>query len=102
MKGPYGFNVRVVGKCGRCGGRVVLPRVWMSVEPPVPTCEDCGAQVDQTAHLPTLPMKPTSAKWRARMMKETEGMTKPGDVLAHLAADAENNGPPPKHEEDGA
>ncbi len=37
----------------------------------------------------------SSEEWRARMMQETEGMTKPGEILAHLAEDARVNGPPP-------
>jgi len=37
----------------------------------------------------------TSAEWHARLMRETEGMTKPGEILAHLAADHLKNGPPP-------
>lgn len=36
----------------------------------------------------------TSAEWHVRMMRETEGLTKPGEILAHLAADHEKNGPP--------
>lgn len=51
-------NVRVVGKCGICGGRVTVPTVFWSVVPPKPTCESCGAVVDETAFLPTLPMRP--------------------------------------------
>ena len=52
------MNVKIVGKCGICGGRVTVPAVWWSVVPPVPTCESCGAVMDDTAHLPTLPMRP--------------------------------------------
>ncbi len=37
----------------------------------------------------------TADEWHARMMRETEGMTKPGDVLAHLSADGKKNGLPP-------
>lgn len=51
-------NYRVVGKCGLCGGRVTVPDFWLSVVPPVPSCERCGAAVDDTAFLPTLPMRP--------------------------------------------
>lgn len=36
----------------------------------------------------------TSDEWRARIMSETEGMTKPGEILAHLAADQKRNGIP--------
>lgn len=51
-------NKRIVGKCGHCGGIVTVPTMWHSVNPPIPECESCGAQVDQTANMPTLPMKP--------------------------------------------
>jgi hypothetical protein len=37
----------------------------------------------------------TSGEWRRRMMRETDGMGLPGDILAHLAADADANGLPP-------
>jgi hypothetical protein len=57
-----GMNVKVVGKCGICGGRVVVPAVWLGVIPPTPTCEKCGAVVDDTAFLPTLPMKPKARR----------------------------------------
>lgn len=32
-----------VGTCSNCGGRVILPEIWMGVIPPVPTCRSCGA-----------------------------------------------------------
>ena len=47
-------NRQVVGTCGNCGGAVTLPIVWMSVVPPVASCEDCGATVAQGG--PILPM----------------------------------------------
>lgn len=40
--------------------------------------------------------KETGREWRRRMMRETEGMTLPGDIIAHLAEDTRVNGPPPK------
>lgn len=41
----------------------------------------------------------TPEDWHARMMAETDGMTKPGEVLQHLSDDAVKNGPPPVGEE---
>lgn len=38
----------------------------------------------------------TADAWRERMLRETEGLKTPGEVLAHLAADYEKNGPPPR------
>lgn len=52
----YENNRQVVGTCGNCGGAVVLPKVWMSVIPPVATCESCGATAAQNG--PVLPMNP--------------------------------------------
>ena len=46
-----------VGTCGLCGGKVSVPTVWMSVIPPTPICEDCGATA-KVNHGPTLPMNP--------------------------------------------
>ncbi len=38
---------RTIGTCSNCGGRVVVPTVWMSVVPPVPHCEKCGSSAAQ-------------------------------------------------------
>ncbi len=46
----------VLGTCSVCGGRVVLPASWMSVLPPVPTCEKCGATMK--GHGPVIEMEP--------------------------------------------
>jgi hypothetical protein len=46
-----------VGTCGSCGGRVSVPTVWMSVVPPVPMCETCGATA-RPDHGPVVPMNP--------------------------------------------
>lgn len=46
-----------VGTCGLCDGPVSVPNVWMSVIPPVPTCENCGATAKPN-HGPVLPMNP--------------------------------------------
>lgn len=35
---------KTIGNCSLCGGRVSLPEHWMSVNPPVPCCESCGAR----------------------------------------------------------
>lgn len=51
-------NVKVVGKCSICGGPVVLPSVIWMVGRVLPKCEKCGAVKDETANLPTIPMKP--------------------------------------------
>jgi hypothetical protein len=52
------MSKKIIGKCGLCGGPVSVPVHWMSVKPPVPECESCGAQADTLAHVPTIPMKP--------------------------------------------
>lgn len=51
-------NNTVIGRCSYCGGLVTVPSIWMSVVPPVPTCEACGATADVNDKLPVLPMKP--------------------------------------------
>ena len=45
-----------IGTCSLCGGRVVVPEVWMSVEPTVPECESCGAT--KREHGPVIEMEP--------------------------------------------
>lgn len=52
------MNNRPIGKCSICGGVVSLPVSYMSVFPPVPTCEKCGATEDRAARLPIIPMVP--------------------------------------------
>lgn len=52
-------NSTVIGRCSCCGGLVTVPSIWMSVVPPVPTCEACGATSDVNDKLPVIPMKPT-------------------------------------------
>ncbi len=49
---------KIIGNCSHCGGPVSVPIHYMSVNPPIPECDSCGAQADNTAHLPTIPMKP--------------------------------------------
>lgn len=49
----------VLGTCSLCGGRVTLPDAWMSVNPPVPTCESCHAT--QKSHGPVIEMTPRPA-----------------------------------------
>lgn len=47
-----------IGKCGDCGGLVTVHEgPWWGINPPVPSCERCGAVPDQHAHLPVLPMR---------------------------------------------
>jgi hypothetical protein len=45
------------GTCSLCGGPVVTPDVWMSIVPPTPTCQRCGARLKQS-YGPVLPMEP--------------------------------------------
>lgn len=54
-----------------------------------------------TGKPPPVPRE-TSAEWRARTLRETEGMTTPAQVLEHLKADYEKHGPPPKPLEEPA
>lgn len=48
---------KTVGTCSSCGGRVTVPVAWMSVKPPRPSCESCGAYAKQD-HGPVVPMEP--------------------------------------------
>ncbi len=47
---------RTVGRCGNCGGVVTVPTAFMSVNPPIPTCESCGATAKTQG--PTISMNP--------------------------------------------
>lgn len=52
------MNSQTIGRCDQCGGRVTVPRAWMSVVPPIPKCESCGATYHEEDQMPTLPMRP--------------------------------------------
>lgn len=47
---------RTIGTCGRCGGPVIVPQLWMGVFPPTPQCAHCGAE-PHACHGHVLPMK---------------------------------------------
>src|SRR5690606_4841625 len=44
----------IMGTCSLCGGRVTVPTVWMGINPPDPTCEQCGAM----CYGPVIDMRP--------------------------------------------
>ena len=54
------MSIQVVGTCGNCGGRVMVPGVWMGINPPIPTCESCGATAKQQG--PVMDMNPPPTK----------------------------------------
>lgn len=56
MSNPNGDNI-IVGKCSSCGGIVSVPKAWMSVNRPIPSCEKCGKQQDVTVNLPIVQTK---------------------------------------------
>lgn len=60
---------QTVGTCGECGGRVSVPRVWMGLVPPIPTCESCGATKKQP-HGPKIEMDPAGPKTQPYTRKE--------------------------------
>lgn len=51
---------RTVGACSLCGGRVVVPAVWLGVNPPIPECESCRA-TPRRPHGPVIEMEEPSA-----------------------------------------
>ena len=58
---PYvPYDYQIVGVCSKCGGAVVVPKVWLSVLPAIPTCQKCGAMKRQETWkdgLPTIDME---------------------------------------------
>ena len=57
------INEKVVGTCSLCGGPVVVPTFYWSVNPPTPTCKSCGA-TKQKDFGPVIPMTPSKPiKW---------------------------------------
>lgn len=56
------FDKMAIGTCSLCGGRVVVDSVHMSVVPPTPTCERCGAV--KAEHGPVIDMTPAPVATR--------------------------------------
>lgn len=73
------MSVRVIGKCSLCGGRVVVPSAWWSINPPVPTCEKCGAVADTPG--PVIPMKPRPRRLGGWQMFKAKGSGTDGRVF---------------------
>lgn len=58
----YGYGDKMnktIGLCSICGGRVVVPDVWLGVDPPRPTCSSCGAK--KREDLPVIQMERSSS-----------------------------------------
>jgi hypothetical protein len=47
---------RTIGTCGKCGGAVTVPAIWMGIHPPTPQCVVCKA-VPKECHGPVIPMR---------------------------------------------
>ena len=67
-----------VGNCGLCGARVFMPEVWLGVDPPVPTCESCGATAKNT-DMPTLDME--RPLYRCTQRVNTAGLDRIREVI---------------------
>ena len=48
------WDTVIVGKCASCGGVVSRPRVWVGLNRPSTTCENCGSQIDAPANEDTM------------------------------------------------
>ena len=53
-------RTRIIGSCSKCGGYVSVPEVWMGVNPPIPTCNSCGATKKEK--LPVIEMNESPIK----------------------------------------
>jgi hypothetical protein len=57
---------QIVGRCSNCQVNVCIPTVWSGIEPPTPTCTDCGAIEDTRNTLPeikTIPINETNQRF---------------------------------------
>jgi hypothetical protein len=57
-----------IGTCSICAGTVSVPTVYMSVVPPTPTCERCGAHA-----APSGPVIPMQAQPHVTIVSTTNG-----------------------------
>lgn len=60
-----------IGTCSICGGQVCVPHIWMSVNPPVPQCAQCGAVAAN--HGPVIPMKPMTVQYNTTKVWKLTG-----------------------------
>lgn len=51
------MTYQVIGTCSLCGGPVQIPRNWMGVSEPEPSCGKCGASKAQP-NGPVIEMRP--------------------------------------------
>lgn len=50
------IKMQIIGTCSECNGSVVVPETWAGLNPPIPTCSNCGAEA-KSRYGPKVPMK---------------------------------------------
>ena len=73
------MNKIIIGQCSICGGNVSIPEIWHGVNPPVPTCENCGAV--KKRNLPIIPMSPLPYPKDFSRRKRNPHWPSPDDVM---------------------
>lgn len=54
----------IIGTCSCCGGAVSVPDVWGGINPPTPTCTQCGAMAAMNGMvIPMREPKRTKIDW---------------------------------------
>ena len=48
---------KVLGTGSLCGGRGTVPEAWLGIDPPVPTCQQCGGR-KKHPYGPVIEMEP--------------------------------------------
>ncbi len=77
------MSYTVLGTCSICGGKIIVPKVWLGLYPPTPSCMSCGA-VPKDAHGPVIPMEPRKIESRRNRILKTDGRT-PNDMFESMA-----------------
>jgi len=64
---------KTIGRCSICGGAVTMPDIWMGINPPVPTCESCGATAKPRG--PVIDMEPSRSPktWLPASLTDSQG-----------------------------
>lgn len=66
--------MNIVGTCSICGGRVMVPTVYHSVVPPIPSCESCKAIAATSGPvIPMTPLKGSTNNWSSTNQDPNEG-----------------------------
>ena len=73
------MSLKTIGTCSLCGGAVVVPTAFHSMNPPIPQCVRCKA-TPRHAHGPVIEMQPSPQR-AATQQGELEAIARLGRIF---------------------